>query len=88
MACGCPLVVSNDKSYDGVVVHEKNAVAIEPTDSDALSRALIRILGEPVFAEGIRDEGLRTVSEKGDFRKEMSGLIHTYRVLLGERKAA
>jgi glycosyltransferase involved in cell wall biosynthesis len=85
MASGCPLIVSNDKSYEGVI-NEKNAIPISPTDSRALASALIRILGEPAFTEGIRKEALRTVSEKGDFGKEISGLLGTYQSLLSERK--
>jgi glycosyltransferase involved in cell wall biosynthesis len=54
MACGCPLVVSNDRSYDGVVVDGTNAITISPTDTKALSSAFTRILADPMFADDIR----------------------------------
>jgi glycosyltransferase involved in cell wall biosynthesis len=85
MASGCPLIVSNDRSYEEVVNGE-NAILIGPTDTNALARSLIRILGEPAFTESIREQALRTVSEKGDFGKEISQLIHTYQMLLRERR--
>jgi len=85
MACGCPLIVSSDRSYERVVDH-KNAITIFPTDINALSIALLRLLGEPVFANDLRKEALKTVSIKGDFRKEISGLIDTYQMLLNQRK--
>ena len=54
MACRCPLVVSNDRSYDGVIVHGKNSIAISPTDTAALSNALILILADSKFANDLR----------------------------------
>ena len=85
MASGCPLIVSNDRSYEGVV-NNKNAIIIPPTDSNALASAMIGILREPAFAESIRQEAFRTVSEKGDFGREISGLIDTYQTLLRDRR--
>jgi glycosyltransferase involved in cell wall biosynthesis len=85
MACGCPLVVSNDRSYEGVV-NAQNAITIPPRDSAALATALTRILSEPDFAQRIREQALKTVSEKGDFGREISGLINTYQFLLSEKR--
>jgi glycosyltransferase involved in cell wall biosynthesis len=82
MACGCPLIVSNDRSYDGVVVNGVNSIVIEPTDTTALTSALTRFLTDPVFADRIRREALTTASEKGDFKKEILQLIDTYRSLV------
>lgn len=84
MASGCPLIVSDDRSYEGVInVH--NAIAIPSTDSRALARALIGLLATPGLAERMQKEALRTVSEKGDFAREISGLLSTYQALLSER---
>jgi len=86
MACGCPLIVSNDKSYDGVVVDGVNSIAISPTDTTALSRALTHILSDPIFANNVREEALKTVSELGDFKKEISRLIRIYQSALEARE--
>ena len=86
MACGCPLIVSNDRSYDGVVVDGVNSIAIEPSDTNALTNALTRLLSDSVFADQIRQEALRTVSEKGDFQKEIYRLIATYQSLIQTSK--
>src|SRR6266571_5110221 len=77
MACGCPLIVSDDRSYDGVVVNGMNSITVMPTDTMALTSALTRLLGDSRFADRIRQEALRTVSEKGDFKKEIHRLIGT-----------
>jgi len=81
MASGCPLVVSNDRSYEGVIMDGTNSVSISPTDTAALSRALLRILSDSDFAEALRTNALETVTEKGDFKKEIKRLIRTYQVL-------
>jgi glycosyltransferase involved in cell wall biosynthesis len=88
MACGCPLIVSNDRSYDGVIVDGRNSIAIAPTNTTALSSALTRILTDPVFAEQLRAGALKTVSEQGDFRKEITDLINTYGLLIQARKVS
>ena len=85
MACGCPLIVSKDRSYDGVVVDAVNCLTVMPTDTTALTNALTRILCDSVFAERIREEALKTVSEKGDFKKEIYRLTQTYHSLIQTR---
>jgi glycosyltransferase involved in cell wall biosynthesis len=82
MACGCPLIVSNDRSYDGVLVDSVNCLTVAPTDTRALTSALTRILADSVFADNIRGEALKTVSEKGDFKKEICRLTDTYQSLI------
>jgi glycosyltransferase involved in cell wall biosynthesis len=86
MACGCPLIVSNDRSYDGVVVNGVNSITVMPTDTMALTSALTRLLADSEFADQIRQEALRTVSEKGDFKKEIHRLIGTYESLIQTSK--
>jgi glycosyltransferase involved in cell wall biosynthesis len=82
MASGCPLIVSNDRSYDGVVVDAVNCLTIVPTDTMALTRALTRLLSDSVFADRIREEASKTVSEKGVFEKEISRLTQAYHSLI------
>ena len=86
MACGCPLIVSNDRSYEGVVVSGMNSITVTPTDTMALTNALTRLLTDSVFADQIRQEAFRTVSEKGDFKKEIRRLISTYQSLIQTSK--
>jgi glycosyltransferase involved in cell wall biosynthesis len=81
MASGCALIVSNDPSYEGVVENGENAIAIAPDDVDALSTALIRILNDDAFANGLRQGGYKTVAEKGDFKNEISRLVKIYHQL-------
>lgn len=83
MAAGCPLVVSDDESYEGVIEDRRNAIAIEPLDADALSGALIRMFTDESFWRSVREQGFETVREKGDFEREVADLIQAYREVLG-----
>lgn len=82
MACGCPLIVSEDKSYDGVIVNGRNSITISPQDTVALATGLERILKDRGFTNAIRDGALNTVSELGDFSADISRLIRSYEMLL------
>lgn len=82
MAAGCPLIVSRDESYKGVITDGSNALTIPPTDSVALSNSLLRILGDEAFAQKLRLNGLATVREKGDFSKEVARMLKKYRELM------
>ena len=83
MAAGCPLIVSNDASYEGVIEDGVNAIAIEPEDDGALAAGLQRILGDREFRTSLQQRGLETVRDKGDFEKEVARLIRAYRELVG-----
>ena len=82
MAVGCPLVVSNDRSYEGVIEDGVNAISIEPTDDEALAAALIRVFQDERLFDRLREQGFRTVKEKGDFVHEVGRLMRTYEQLL------
>jgi len=78
MACGCPLIVSNDASYAGVIVDGVNSFCVPPDDVQTLSSRLVDVLGKKELSERFRRNGLETVLDKGDFRKEITKLIAIY----------
>lgn len=82
MAAGCPLVVSRDGSYEGVVEDGINAITIDPQDVTSLSDAVLRILGDEEFATRLRNAGTETVQTKGDFSREISQLLQVYKNLV------
>src|SRR5262249_32695743 len=82
MACGCPLIVSNDRRYEGVIVDGINSIIVQPRDTSMLSWAIKRILTDDDLACNLRDQGFKTVAVKGDFRAEISRLTDVYRALL------
>ncbi|MCP5405886.1 MAG: glycosyltransferase family 4 protein [Pseudomonadaceae bacterium] len=61
MACGTPCVVSNTTSLPEVVGDA--AVTIDPTDTDALAAALVRVLTTPVLARKLAAAGIARAAE-------------------------
>ena len=82
MASGCPLIVSNDESYRGVIEDGRNSLVVEPQDVEALAEALLKVLGDASCRQMLCEGGFHTVREKGDFVKEVGGIIRTYEELL------
>jgi glycosyltransferase involved in cell wall biosynthesis len=60
MACGAPVVASNATSSPEVAGDA--ALLVDPSDADALSAALVRVLEEPGLAEDLRRRGLARAS--------------------------
>jgi glycosyltransferase involved in cell wall biosynthesis len=56
MACGVPVVVSNTTSLPEVV--GESGLAVEPTDIDAITAALRKLLNEPAFATTLKEAGV------------------------------
>jgi glycosyltransferase involved in cell wall biosynthesis len=56
MACGAPVVSSNATSSPEVAGDA--ALLVDPSDADALSAALVRVLNEPELAADLRRRGL------------------------------
>ncbi len=82
MASGCPLIVSRDKSYEGVIQGEVNSVVVDPEDHTALAGALLKIMTDDTYYGRLRENGFQTVRDKGDFTKEVAGIMRTYAGLL------
>lgn len=62
MACGCPTIYSRRTSGSELVRHGKDGLLIDPDDPDAIAAAIVRLLGDPAFAERLGEEGRRRVA--------------------------
>lgn len=60
MACGTPIVASNRSSLPEVV--GEAGLLVDPNDTEALARAIRRILEEPALAEDLGEQGRRRAS--------------------------
>ncbi|HNT33460.1 MAG TPA: glycosyltransferase family 1 protein [bacterium] len=56
MACGAPVIVSNTSSLPEVV--GTAGIQIEPTDVEALTQAILRVLLQPDLSEELRRKGI------------------------------
>ncbi len=61
MACGTPVVCSNRSSLPEVA--GTAALLVDPDDTEAVARAIVRVLSEPALAAQLREQGLRQAAE-------------------------
>jgi glycosyltransferase involved in cell wall biosynthesis len=85
MAAGCPLIVSQDGSYEGVIEDGVNALTVPTGDDDALSNAIVRVLGDETVAFRLSQNGQATVRQKGDFSREVARLLRAYYEVIERR---
>lgn len=64
MACGLPVIASNVAGNDALVKHNENGYFFNLSDSDAMSRLMIDIIGNPVNARQMGLAGRKMVETK------------------------
>lgn len=55
LSCGCPIVASNIGGIPDLVIHESTGLLCPPGDSDALQRAMERMIAEPALRLHMRE---------------------------------
>lgn len=64
MRCGLPVIVSNRPGFTSLVKDGVNGLVVdEPESPQALAQAMIRLLGEPAFAQQLASRGLETAEQ-------------------------
>ena len=64
MACGLPVIVSNQAGVSELVADGRDAVVIDdPANADGLAAAVARVLGRPELAESLAENG-RSLAER------------------------
>ncbi len=81
MACGIPCIGTEVEGIRDLIQSEKTGLLCAPT-SFALSRAIQRLLENPVFAERLGKEGRRFVEERFDLEKLVEGEIQWIQKIL------
>jgi len=64
MACFTPVVASNIPGVNNVMEPGESGLLVEPRDSEALAKAIIKILKDPSLAERMGRRGRKLVEEK------------------------
>jgi alpha-1,3-rhamnosyl/mannosyltransferase len=81
MACGTPLVVSNDSAVAETAGDA--ALLVDPRDPDAIADSLRRVLEDAALADDLRARGL--VHARGfTWNRMTEGLLHSWRLALRE----
>jgi phosphatidylinositol alpha-mannosyltransferase len=77
MAAGCPIVTTSIPGYREVVAHGKQGLLVPPKDADALSSALIRVLGDQSLRARLGEAGRVTAAEY-DWQKVGADVLDYY----------
>ena len=83
MACSTPVVVSDIPDYDPHYIEREQTVLMAKTyGPGALSRALLRVLGEPGLAAALSAEARRRVETDAGYDAQMARMERLYERLL------
>jgi glycosyltransferase involved in cell wall biosynthesis len=80
-----PCVVTDVRGCRQAVAHERNGLLVPPGDAPALARALVDLLGDPVHARRLGEEGRRRALELFDERRVFARVLAEYDRLLREK---
>lgn len=83
MAAGMPVISSDFPLWREIVQDAQCGLLIDPTNTDALVRAMLTILSDPAEAEAMGARGRRAVVEKYNWDLEAQTLLALYRQRLG-----
>ncbi len=87
MALRCPVVCTAVAGVVGILNDGRNAVLVEPGDSQALADGLQRVLDDPTLAEALRDEGGREFAERFTVEAAAARMERFYAGLLEAQRA-
>jgi glycosyltransferase involved in cell wall biosynthesis len=80
MACGAPVITSNVTSLPEVVGDA--GVIVEPTDTEALAAAMVRVLSHPALQAELRAKAMQRAAQF-TWRRTAEQTVETYRRVLG-----
>ncbi len=87
MACGCTCVLSDLRWVHELIRHEVHALVV-PTDPEAVSHAIRRLLTQPALASAMSAAGRQLVEKHRNATREMNRLEAHYRRLASRPQSA
>jgi len=82
MACGLPTIVSNVSALPEVV--GEAGIQVEPTDVEAIVKAISQLQDDPAYRQGFREAGLAQI-KRFTWRMAAHKLVQIYEELASER---
>lgn len=82
MAAGMPVVCSAFPAWQAIVEGSKCGLTVDPTDPEAITRAIDYLVKHPEEAKRMGENGRRAVEEKYNWEAEATKLLGLYEVLL------
>ena len=83
MAAGLPVITSDFPSLGQIIKNEDCGITVDPTDQQAIARAMDFILANPAEAEAMGERGRRAVEQIYNWPAEASKMIDFYHSNLG-----
>ena len=83
MACGTPVIASDLPALRELADDGADLSLVPARNVEALSRAILALLADPVRRAQVIEQNLATVRRTGDFAVEMARMEDLYRSLAG-----
>ncbi|MCK5811340.1 MAG: glycosyltransferase [Clostridiales bacterium] len=81
MAAGIPVICSNFKSMEGVVLKYKCGISVDPHDRQAITDAMIYLVNNPTEAIEMGQNGKKAIEDKLNWEIHQQVLLKAYRRL-------
>lgn len=75
LACGTPLVTTDNGGCREYAIDGETALVVPPGDAVAMARAIERLRTDPILAERLRKNGLRRVADTFDWERNTDRLV-------------
>ncbi len=85
MACGLPVIATDVGALAEVIEQEVTGVVVPPEDADALAAAILRVAGDPQFAERMGVTARERVAERYDLGRCADAHSHSYELAVEHR---
>ena len=82
MACGIPVVASKVGGIPEEVEQNKNGILVEPQNSEELTTALKKLLGNPSEGEEMGKRGREIAQRKFDIKEQAKHYLEWYKKLI------
>lgn len=82
MSASLPIICSDFPLWQGIVDEHSCGIAVNPSDTEAISKAMSKIIADPLLAKKMGEEGRKAVAEKYNWSIEAKNLISLYEKLL------
>ncbi len=86
LACGVPLIASDLPALREWIVPGENGLLVPVGNSEAVGRAIIKLLGDPELQNRFRQRGMEIARQNADHQIEMVKMEQLYQDLLSNRR--
>jgi glycosyltransferase involved in cell wall biosynthesis len=78
LGAGLPVIISNTLQCSGMVFENDCGIVVDPSDPDAVARAMMFLIDNPGTAQAMGERGRRLVTERYQWKSEANKLTKLY----------